>query len=86
MEGGEGFIARMAQLSIQENDSRRQAIYRRSRAVDDEIANFYGTDLTDLEIWQRLCKDLSIEPTPRSITQCKKVCHLQSSGLDVSDC
>lgn len=34
-----------------------------------------------LASFQRLCQDLSVSPTPASVTQCKKVCHECSDGL-----
>lgn len=40
------------------------------------FTTLYGrnTEMTNLEKWQDLCRDVLIEPVPESITQCKKVC------------
>lgn len=39
----------------------------------------YMGDETKLENWQKLCRDLSFEVIPPSITQCKKVCRTSTS-------
>lgn len=37
-----------------------------------EFDRYFG-DASKLENWQRLCKDLSVDPIPVSVTQCRKV-------------
>ena len=70
---GDDFTSRFQQLSLQNGWSREEARFYRTEAVDEDIFSNYGTDATVLEAWQRLCNDVGIAPTPRSITQCKKV-------------
>ena len=37
------------------------------------FADYFGEDETKLENWQKLCRDLSMDPIPETITQCRKV-------------
>ncbi|KAF2684415.1 hypothetical protein K458DRAFT_388885 [Lentithecium fluviatile CBS 122367] len=71
MEGSD-FIAKVEQLRIPEGWSKREAARYHTEAIDDDIISNYGVDLTNLEEWRKLCRDVDIEPVPRSITQCKK--------------
>jgi hypothetical protein len=70
---GDDFNAKFKALSFEERWSERQTKRYRTEAISDDILGNYGVDLTNLEQWQRLCQDVGIEPTPRSIKQCKKV-------------
>jgi hypothetical protein len=46
---------------------------RRAEAAEFEAARFWGTNLSKLEKWQELCREVGIEETPLSIMKCKKV-------------
>lgn len=49
----------------------------RAQKAKEDFNTYFG-DPGKLENWQRLCRDLDIDPVPTSITQCKKVsnfCH-----------
>jgi len=61
-------------LAIQEGWSKKEQERRRPDAVDADINVHFGTDMKKLEIWQKLCEDCGITPSPPSITKCKKVC------------
>ncbi|KAG9206823.1 hypothetical protein G6514_000110 [Epicoccum nigrum] len=43
------------------------------RALTSEIKFHYGASISKLDRWQELCKEVGIEKTPTSITQCQKV-------------
>ncbi|KFY07151.1 hypothetical protein V492_07407 [Pseudogymnoascus sp. VKM F-4246] len=43
----------------------------RAQRAKDDFDSYFG-DPGKLENWQRLCRDLDIDPVPSSITQCKK--------------
>jgi hypothetical protein len=47
------------------------------------FGSLYGTNISDLTIWQNLCTEVGIPGPPPSITQCKKVsapCLSESRG------
>lgn len=44
----------------------------RAERANREFNEYFG-NTTKLENWQRLCRDLGIEPVPGSITKCRKV-------------
>jgi len=46
--------------------------YPRSITTAATFTNRYGKDESQLESWQRLCRDVGVEEG-NSITQCKKV-------------
>ncbi|KZM27873.1 uncharacterized protein EKO05_0004897 [Ascochyta rabiei] len=66
------FNSLFKRLAIQEGMSKTQRRKRRNQAIAAEMDAAYGTDVTKLEKWQELCRDVKIEPVPQSITQCKK--------------
>ena len=41
--------------------------------LTEQFATRFDDDASKLENWQKLCRELSIDPAPPSITQCKKV-------------
>jgi len=45
----------------------------RQARLADEYRQYFEQDTRKLEAWQALCKDLSVEPVPPSITKCNKV-------------
>ncbi|KAJ4291692.1 hypothetical protein N0V90_009587 [Kalmusia sp. IMI 367209] len=45
--------------------------------------NEYGTNFNSLEAWQRLCKDLSVDPVPESINKCRKA--LKAVYINIHD-
>ncbi|KAF2189997.1 hypothetical protein K469DRAFT_747283 [Zopfia rhizophila CBS 207.26] len=45
---------------------------RRAEAYEAEFGVHFGSNPSKLETWQDLCKEVGIEPVPKSITQCKK--------------
>lgn len=56
----------------------------RNRCLNEEFEHHYTAGVTVLDQWQGLCRELSIDPVPGTITQCKKVragYHLLSSAL-----
>ncbi|KAJ9649046.1 hypothetical protein H2199_000959 [Coniosporium tulheliwenetii] len=46
--------------------------HNRRLAYADQFGQYFGTDATKLENFQRLCVEVGIDPPPLSITQCKK--------------
>lgn len=38
-----------------------------------EIGTLYGTDTTNLENWQALCREFDIGFEPKSIAECRRV-------------
>ena len=41
-------------------------------ALAEDFESHYGHDVTRLDRWQDLCREVYIDPVPPSITQCKK--------------
>ncbi|KAJ4365991.1 hypothetical protein N0V95_000368 [Ascochyta clinopodiicola] len=66
------FNSLFKRLAIREGLSKTQRKKRRNHAIAAEMDAAYGTDITKLEKWQELCRDVGIEPVPQSITQCRK--------------
>lgn len=62
-------FGRLAKSQGWEGEERRRQL---NRMMEGEFARFYGTT-TSLEGWRALCKDLGIDPAPRSIENCKEV-------------
>jgi hypothetical protein len=60
--------------------------YRKERqaCLTNEYHQYFGRDARKLEGWQALCKDLSIEPVPPSITKCKKVRPSHYTGVQLT--
>lgn len=69
----DNFDSLFNRLAIKEGLSKRQRKERRNEVIAAEMDAAYGTDVTKLEKWQELCRDVRIEPVPGSITGCKKV-------------
>lgn len=42
-------------------------------ALVHQLNNLYGTDVDDIEPWQKLCLALDIIPLPQGINKCRKV-------------
>jgi hypothetical protein len=42
-------------------------------AMVQEFNDIYGTDETEIETWQHLCRILNIYPVPTSLKGCRKV-------------
>lgn len=42
-------------------------------AMVHDFNNLYGTDVNDIESWQKLCLALNITPLPQDIAGCRKV-------------
>ncbi|KAF2790347.1 hypothetical protein K505DRAFT_282758 [Melanomma pulvis-pyrius CBS 109.77] len=59
-------------LDIDQDNSSKSEIQRRAEAYAEDFGTLLGTDPKKLETWQKLCNILDIEPTPQSVTQCKK--------------
>jgi len=38
-----------------------------------QFADYYGSDVHDINAWQALCIELGVDPVPDTIAQCKKV-------------
>jgi len=70
-------------LAIREGWSKTQRKKRRHEAIVGEVDAIYGADITKLEKWQELCRDVKIEPVPGSITKCKKVCEYMQGKVDL---
>jgi hypothetical protein len=68
----DNLIAKLSKLSIHQGWSKNEAKRRRAELVDFEVLRHYGPDKSSLEKWQELCRDVTIDPAPPSITQCKK--------------
>lgn len=39
-----------------------------------QFNSLYGTDISDIENWHKLCIAVCIEPLPTTIAECKEVC------------
>jgi hypothetical protein len=68
----DNLIAKLSKLSIHQGWSKNEAKRRRAELVEFEVLRHYGPDKSSLEKWQELCRDVTIDPAPPSITQCKK--------------
>ncbi|KAI4627252.1 uncharacterized protein J4E87_003814 [Alternaria ethzedia] len=55
-------IAKLSKLSIHQGWSKSEAKRRRAEVVDFEVSRHYGPDKSKLENWQKLCRDVKIEP------------------------
>ncbi|KAI9812009.1 MAG: hypothetical protein M1827_004901 [Pycnora praestabilis] len=68
-------VEEFARLAVATGMNPCGATYRRRRRefFIEEFNLHWGTDGTKLKIWQRLCREVRIDPVPVSITQCKKV-------------
>ncbi|KAJ4322814.1 hypothetical protein N0V94_002195 [Neodidymelliopsis sp. IMI 364377] len=66
------FNSMFNRLAVREGLSKSQRKKRRVEAIAGEIDALYGTDVTKLEKWQELCRDVEIEPIPQSITKCRQ--------------
>ncbi|EUC45004.1 hypothetical protein COCMIDRAFT_26768 [Bipolaris oryzae ATCC 44560] len=53
------------------HDKLRQKRWHQCQAAEFDAA--YGKDISKLEAWQALCREVLIEDVPGSITQCKAV-------------
>jgi hypothetical protein len=52
------------------------------RALTAEIKFHYGAEISKLDRWQELCKEVGIVKIPTSIAQCRKVCMTASCPAD----
>ena len=61
-----------------EKDDEEKGIAREDfkNAMVHQFNSLYGTDVNDIESWQKLCLALDIVPLPQGIEQCRKVRHL----------
>ncbi|KAI4655593.1 hypothetical protein J4E93_000307 [Alternaria ventricosa] len=55
-------IAKLSKLSIHQGWSKSEAKRRRAEVVEFEVSRHYGHDKSKLENWQKLCRDVKIEP------------------------
>ncbi|KAI4922317.1 hypothetical protein J4E90_000746 [Alternaria incomplexa] len=55
-------IAKLSKLSIHQGWSKSEAKRRRAEVVEFEVSRHYGPDKSKLENWQKLCRDVKIEP------------------------
>ncbi len=39
-----------------------------------QFADYYGSDVYDINAWQALCVALGVHPVPDTIYECKEVC------------
>lgn len=61
------------------NDPAREEARRAFKdAMVVRFNGLYGTDITDIGNWHRLCVALHIEPLPATVASCKKVSFRQS--------
>jgi hypothetical protein len=56
-----------------EDDKREEAGRAFKDAMVIRFNALYGTDITDIENWHRLCVAVYIKPLPVTIAECKKV-------------
>jgi len=45
-----------------------------STAMGKQFADYYGSDVYDINAWQALCVALGVHPVPDTIYECKEVC------------
>ncbi|KAF2133501.1 hypothetical protein P153DRAFT_393319 [Dothidotthia symphoricarpi CBS 119687] len=74
------FVKEFHRLAIHEHWSKKE---KKIRRVEAEFALHYGTDVSKLEKWQDLCRDLKIKHVPGSITKCKKA--IKSVHVNIFD-
>lgn len=73
-----GLQVEFARLAIDQGWGRKSKKRKEEwrRACENEFETHFGAVFTGgrLLAWQSLCEELGVDPTPGSITQCKKVC------------
>ena len=58
-----------------DDEERKIAHENFKNAMVHQFNSLYGTDVNDIESWQKLCLALNIVPLPEGIKQCRKVRH-----------
>lgn len=58
--------------------AREEARHAFKEAMVIRFNGLYGTDVTNLESWHKLCVAVHIEPLPMTIVKCKEVSPTQS--------
>lgn len=64
-----------------DDKERREAREEFKDALVMRFNSLYGTDVSDIENWHKLCVAVCIEPLPTTISECKKVCGSDISGF-----
>lgn len=49
-------------------------------AFRGEFDHLFGSDAEAFGTWRKLCRTLGVQPMPRDVKECKKVCTLQLTG------
>ena len=62
------------------DDERELAHKEFKNAMVHQFNSLYGTNVNDIESWQKLCLALDIVPLPQGIKQCRKVRLLRPSA------
>jgi hypothetical protein len=65
--------------------SKKEKKNLQTEALTAEIKHHYGANLSRLDRWQELCKEVGIEKIPTSITQCQKVIATEFSKSTITD-
>ncbi|KAF8336078.1 hypothetical protein F5887DRAFT_1250067, partial [Amanita rubescens] len=52
-------------------------------AMGKQFADYYGSDVHDINAWQALCIELGVDPVPDTIAQCKKI--MKSTHVNLVD-
>jgi hypothetical protein len=64
-----------------DDEERAEARQAFKDAMVIRFNSLYGTDVTDLANWHKLCIAVCIEPLPATILECKKVCNSNTLWL-----
>jgi hypothetical protein len=57
-----------------DDDDREKARQAFKDALVIRFNSLYGTDISDIENWHKLCVATCIQPLPTTIATCKQVC------------
>lgn len=68
-----GFINNFNKLAIHKGWTKEEKKGNRSAALVEEFNRLFGTNTSDVHLWQKLCQLVGITDVPPSIKKCKKV-------------
>lgn len=66
-----GLQSNFKRLAADRNWGKRTKAKRWAQCQEEEFGHAYGGDITKLESWQDLCREVHISDPPNSISQCK---------------
>lgn len=65
----------------QDGDEREEARQAFKDAMVIRFNSLYGTDISNIDKWHKLCVAVNNEPLPTTIKDCKEVCTRSSSAI-----